>query len=214
MRRFRNCSILLVSVVVAATCVACGANVPCDELMAAKLPELFSIRSDGSDARGRIGEMFGLQASEVSMSRVVGSHLYSWTVGNRRFTWQAGQSRLELKWNAAPPTLGRVLQCLGTPDRYQAETLPTPDGPPFHSLLLWFESRNTAAAVSNFGLPWGYSELQETDRLVFVTGTTWEERLESAHGPGSFPVMGSVRSLRAWPGSLSKIMVGSDPFLR
>lgn len=214
MTRVKPFRVLLSSVILAALCAACSSNTSCGELTAPKLLELFAISGDDSVARGRIGELFGLQPSEVTTSRVVGGYYYYWGIGNRRFTWLGGQTRLEVKWSAAPPTLGRVLQCLGDPDHYQAETLPTPDGPPYHHLSLWYESRAMAAIVDVYGLPWGYSELQATDRLVYVAGGTWQERLESANSLGSFPVMRSVGSLRAWPGSISKIVVGNDPWLR
>lgn len=206
---------ILVAILLTSLLGACGANSSCDEVMVPKLAELFSIRGDESVARVSIGELVGQTKSQVAAWRAIGGGLEAlWTKGNREYHLTTGEPKLSVRWTADPPSLGRVMECLGVPDRYQAETLPTPDGLAYHSLSLWYERWNMAAEVSNYGLPWGYSDLQATDRLVFVNGTTWQERLESAHGPGSFPVMGSVRSLRAWPGSLSKIVVGNDPWLR
>jgi len=206
---------ILVAILLASLLGACASNSSCDELTVPRSAELFSIRGAESVTRASIGELFGLAKSQVAAWRVIGGGLEAlWTAGNREYHLTMEEPKLTVRWTAASPSLGRVLECLGVPDRYQAETLPTPDGVPYHSLSLWYESRNVAAEVSSFGLPWGYSDLQATDRLVFVNGTTWQERLESAYGRGSFPVMGSVRSLRAWPGNLSRIVVGNDPWLR
>ncbi len=204
---------ILASFALVAMLGACGSSPPCDELSGLKLPAQIAYPYDESATRNHIGALYGLTASEVTTWRVTGGLLASWKVGNREFSWASEDTKLDVRWSVSAPSLGRIMQCLGPPDRYQAERLPTPDGQPYHHLSLWYEGRALVAEVSNFGLPWGYTELQAIDRLVYVAGSTWKERLESAYPRGSFHVMRSVGSLRAWPGSLSGIVVGTDPWL-
>ncbi len=203
-------------VILLSLAAAVGSNRPsCDQILLPQIPAAFAAPNDAQTAMVFMGELFGLPSTKMTSAKYVdGSFSIEFDLGNRSLVWNSDSRSLNVRWGSNSPTLGRVMECAGTPDFYQAETLPVADWQPYRALYLWYERSHLVVSVGQFGLPWGYTELQNVDVVRFVSGETWPERLELAFPRGSFPVMSSLRSLKRWPGSLAQVVVGTDPFMR
>lgn len=203
-------------VILLSLAAAVGSNRPsCDQILLPQIPAALAAPNDAQTTMVLLEELFGFPSTKMTSANYVdGSFSIGFDLGNRSLVWNSDSRSLKVRWRSNSPTLGRVMECAGTPDFYQAETLPVPDGRPYRVLYLWFERSHLVASVGQFGLPWGYTELQNVDVVRLVSGETWPERLELTFPRGSFPVMSNLRSLKPWPGSLSQVVVGTDPFLK
>lgn len=211
-------SILRVAIIclVAQFLLACRAYppTPCEDMQIPSARELLLEFDDQPKLLDHIQAGFPLAASSILVSGLSPSgYAITWNTDNRVFRIDSFvKPRLAITWRANSPTLGRVLDCLGSPSFYQAESLPTTDGPMSFNLLLWYENSGLVVKTFHIGGSPNFDTGHQIDAIVYVSGATRQEILEGHGTVGTFPVIRSMRSVKAWPGTLAGIIVGNDPW--
>ena len=195
--------------------LGCGANVPtpCDALLVPVFGNLLAAHSDPKLIESVVSTEFQVAPQGVQTSGLyLGGYIVQWSSGGRQFYFEdAGKPRLKLKWTSMVPSLGRALECLGNPDFYQTNAFLQLDGRTTISLFLWYEARSMFVAAGHYGPSTEFSSEEKIEYITFADGNTRQERLIAAHTLGSPAGLLSMRSVRTWPGSLSGIVVESEP---
>lgn len=212
----RTCKVVIICLV-AQFLLACRAYAPtpCEDMQIPGARQLLlEYHEDPTLVGPHIKESFPLAASSVSVSGPsYGEYVIAWNTDNRVFRIDSFvEPRLVIQWRDNSPTLGRVLDCLGSPSFYQAESLPNTYGPTSFNLLLWYESSGLIVTAVHFNEFQDFDAGHKIGKIVYVSGETRQEKLQGHGIVGLFPVIGSMRSVKAWPGTLKGIIVGNDPW--
>ncbi len=121
-----------------------------------------------------------------------------WELGARRYTIVVAADELvdgvAVSQEQNPPIVQEVLTCFGEPGFYEAFYDPTPDGPTYTTLQLWYPGRGLVFYGS---VP---SPLPAVDRRMPMRLVTYVEPNSEANNE-------ALMSWRLWPGDLEKVVI-------
>lgn len=121
-----------------------------------------------------------------------------WEQGTRRYTVMVATDELidgvAVSHEQNPPIVQEVLTCFGEPGFYEAFYDPTPDGPTYTTLQLWYPERGLVFYGS---VP---SPLAAVDRRMPMRLVTYFE-------PNSQVNNEALMSWKLWPGDVEKVVI-------
>jgi len=126
------------------------------------------------------------------------THYLKWEQGTRRYTVMVAADELiegiAVSHDQNPPIVQEVLTCFGEPGFYEAFYDPTPDGPSYTTLQLWYPARGLVFYGS---VP---SPLPTVDRRIPMRLITYVD-------PNSETNNEALISWKLWPGDLENVVI-------
>lgn len=164
-----------------------------------------------------IQETYGI-APEKVLATTGTSYLY-WKEGSRTFSTAVSPAEhtevVSVEQTDNPPIVEEVLKCFGEPSHVYAYRDPTPDGPTYTVLQLWYTKMGVEFDSS---VP---AQLNAVDPQMPTSGVSYSRpsplsdmilaRYEVEPGSDEFQrIFGRVKP---WPGSLDRIVIDDAPYV-
>lgn len=164
-----------------------------------------------------IQDTYGVASEKVLVT--TGAYYLRWNEGSRTFSTAVYPNEhteaISVGQADNPPIAQEVLECFGEPTFVYAYHDPTPDGPTYTVLQLWYTGLGIEFASS---VP---AQLDSVDPRMPMSGVSYSRpgtlhelilaRYEVEPGSGEFQRI--LSRVRPWPGSLDGVVIGDAPYV-
>ncbi len=187
----------------------------CTEVVDLRL-EAFPFRASEEAVSTWVQQEIGVQSTAIQggPSAFGNGYVKYWRVGQRWYEvsqWSDGRDSVLVKtgWDGSAPSLAEALRCFGQPSLYRAYLAMTPGGY-WTCLDLWYPERGLLVSSCVTRKATRITPEQAVADISYVQPGTLSElipRFTAGISPGSERYTQIERSLKPWPGDISRIAI-------
>lgn len=191
--------------------------VPCAQMLEGRLLQFAFGQLGLEETILWIRETYGIASENVLTTS--GTSYLSWKEGSRIFSAAVypveHTEAISVEQADNPPIVEEVLQCFGEPSYVYAYYDPTPDGPTYTVLQLWYTEMGVEFGSSVSAQLDAVSPLMPMSTVSYSRPSTLNEMILARYEvePGSDEFQRILGRVKPWPGSLDRIVIGDAPYV-